>query len=103
MMDESEFQELEAAYRAAVVSIKSYRERRNASLAQTPVARFHGPVLALYRRFVDAAGLEAPVLPVGHVLKHRLAAYGPPCAECHLPLRTPEAKVCAACGAKRAA
>ena len=33
--------------------------------------------------------------------KHRTEAVGPPCEECRRPLRSPEATMCAACGAKR--
>ena len=103
MLEEQEFARLEDVYRSAVRGAKSYRARRNARLKDTPVARLHRPVQLLYRRLSEAAGFEAPIVAADHVLRHRLAAYGPPCTKCGLPLRTPDAKICAACGAKRAA
>lgn len=31
------------------------------------------------------------------IFHHKVSMYGPPCAYCGKPLRTPQAKVCAAC------
>jgi hypothetical protein len=103
MMDEQEFTQAEAVHRTAIRAIKEYRASRMASLDEVPLEQFYRPVQALYVELSKRAGLEATVVSADHVLKHRLAAYGPPCTACGLPLRTPEAEMCGACGTKRAA
>lgn len=54
---------------------------------------FHGPVLHEYERITGFHETNASA-----VYHHRLSLYGPPCSACRKPLRTPQAKFCAACG-----
>ena len=35
------------------------------------------------------------------IMHHRISQYGPDCEKCGKPYRTPESKVCAACGNKK--
>ena len=103
MLEDAEFERVYSAYIEAIRMMKQFRARTSAGIAEA-AAKYHPSVRALYRRFLKRGGFQELVLPLDHLIeKHRLSAYGPACANCGRPLRTPEAKVCVACGAKRAA
>ena len=57
------------------------------------IESFHGPVLREYERITGFHETNGNA-----VYHHRLSLYGPPCSACGKPLRTPQAKFCAACG-----
>jgi hypothetical protein len=59
----------------------------------SPVARRLRPMLEMYRLLT---GFEEK--NPNAVLHHLAELYGPPCTQCHKPLRTAEARFCAACG-----
>ena len=94
MMDEAEFEIVQKAHRSGIEAVKDYRQRNGATLQETPVAELHRPVQEAYEQLTGATGFNHD-----HILKHRLSLYGPPCSACGKPLRTPQAKLCAACGA----
>ena len=94
MLDEAEFEVVSEAYSQGVRAIQEYRQRKSATLEETPVEELHRPVREAYERLTGATGFDAD-----HILKHRLSLYGPPCSACGKPLRSPQAQVCAACGA----
>ncbi len=94
MLDEAEFAGVQDAHTQGCQAIKDYREQHGATLRETPIASLHHPVREAYERLTGTTGVDAD-----HILKHRLALYGPPCSVCGKPLRTPQADLCAACGA----
>jgi hypothetical protein len=51
-----------------------------------------GPVLCEYQRITGFRETNPNA-----IYHHVLSMYGPPCAKCGKPLRTPRAKVCGAC------
>lgn len=53
---------------------------------------FRAFILDQYARWTGLAETN-----VNAVFHHRLSLYGPPCHACGKPLRTPRAKLCAAC------
>ena len=105
MLEEAEWREVMDAQRAA-------GERLNAATASRRVARKGGgsyvhiseaehearfaPMLAAYERLTGFR--ETNPMAIWH---HRASLYGPPCHECGRPLRTPQARFCAACGTSR--
>lgn len=87
MLDEAEFEEVSSLYRAAFRSEKPKEPTLEALFA---------PVSQAYERLTGYAGCHPNA-----VMHHRIAQYGPPCTACGKPLRTPEARYCAACGKVR--
>lgn len=92
MLDEGEWALMDPALSEAATRIKRYRQEHDVSL---PVAL---PVAAkdafdLYERMTGYR--ETSLETIRH---HRASLYGPPCARCGKPLRTPHASFCAACG-----
>lgn len=92
MLDEQEFAGVSQVHREAFERFRtSPREGR-----PSKVEVILEPVCAEYTRLTGF-----PETNANAVFHHRLSLYGPPCAACGKPLRTPQARYCAACGAGR--
>src|SRR5262249_42876297 len=98
MLDEAEFSEISLVHRACTRMAKQYREQHRVRLDETPLTEFYAPLQQAYARLGGSS-----VADPHHILKHRLANLGPPCRRCGRPLRTPRARLCAACGNQTAA
>jgi len=95
MLDEDEWRRVEPLLSMDIKRIKAYREH-GASLEEAArMARLEG--CTEYER-ITGFHEENP----NAIWHHRVALYGPPCAYCGKPLRTPEARHCAVCGRNRA-
>ncbi len=100
MLDEAEWPEMHDALSNGIRNIQTYRVRTGANVheATTPERlRLHyAEAVDLYERLTGVR--ETVPLAIWH---HRLSLYGPPCPTCGKPYRTPQAKLCAACGHRR--
>ena len=57
------------------------------------VALARQPILEMYRLLTGFVETNPNA-----ILHHEIEQYGPPCPQCHKPLRTPQARFCVACG-----
>ena len=76
--------------------IKRYREENACSLAEANRHGFGLQALAVYREITGFAETNPNAL-----YHHRISDHGPECKACGKPLRSPKAKLCAACGTVR--
>jgi hypothetical protein len=95
MLDEQEWQRLVAKFPTAE-SIKAYREQHGVALDEARRGAF-AEALASYRALTGFAESEPNAL-----WHHRISLYGPPCAHCGKPFRTPVARRRLLCGTDRA-
>lgn len=97
MLDEAEWAEVHPHLANALEDIKRYRAEHGVSLAE---ARRVGYGKSALERYFQITGFrETNPDALWH---HRLSLFGPPCGVCGMPLRTPQAKLCADCGASAA-
>jgi hypothetical protein len=97
MLDEAEWEEMERLLRDSGLQISEALKRPNADLLKVR-DRVYGA--GVFRRYFEMTGhRETNVNAIWH---HRISQYGPPCHSCGKPLRTPQARLCAACGEPRA-
>ncbi len=97
MLDESEWAQLEPMLANAIGDLVALCRETGMGLGEARSSGLlGGRALSFYRQLT---GFEETNLNALH--HHRLSLYGPPCTSCGKPLRTPRAKLCAACGHPR--
>lgn len=95
MLDEEEYKRIHKIYGECFERAKTFRKNTGSSLEKTPLKDYFKPVSEEYERITGFKDF-----PHNSVMHHRISIYGQPCKCCGKPLRTPRAKMCAACGAK---
>jgi len=96
MLDEEEWARMAPLLYGAIENIQRYRQQHGVTLSLVPIPLMYWAASEMYASLCG----EAPVDPEA-LWHHRLSDYGPPCTHCGKPLRTPRAKLCAACGRDR--
>jgi len=95
MLDESEWEQIFPDLQRGFQEVKEYRRAHRTSFEE---AKQHVYGHGALKRYFEMTGFhETNFAALWH---HRLSRYGPPCRACGKPLRTPRAKLCAACGAE---
>ncbi|MCE9668785.1 hypothetical protein LY474_13255 [Myxococcus stipitatus] len=93
MLDEAEFERVAVLYSSAPRRLQASRDQ---GVPVKDMKALLAPVCDEYERLTGFRETNANA-----VMHHRLSLYGPPCAACGKPLRTPQARHCAACGVPR--
>ena len=95
MLDEHESKIVLPGLRQGLEQIIQHRQSYGVSLEEVKDELCWQGALARYNEITGFSETNPQVL-----WHHRLGIYGAPCRVCGKPLRTPRAKMCAACGAQ---
>ena len=96
MLDEAEFAEVSALLHASVRQIKGMPLQRRRLPPAATTEELYKPGLDAFEQLTGYRETNPNA-----IMHRRIAMYGPPCASCGKPLRTPRARMCVACGAER--
>ncbi len=92
MLDEAEFAEIWQLTQEAILSTKEFRRKWDVPLERASLQERFLPVRLRYEQLTGFKDCHQNA-----IMHHRISMYGPPCARCGKPLRTPRAKLCGAC------
>ncbi|MCC4589940.1 hypothetical protein LL974_02195 [Xanthomonas campestris pv. cannae] len=93
MLDDAEWETMDPALTESLYDIKELRRQNGISLHEALAMPYGQRARQLYHALTGRTETNPAV-----IWHHRLSIYGPPCHVCGKPLRTPRAKLCAACG-----
>ncbi|MDQ2793537.1 MAG: hypothetical protein M3Y12_05955 [Bacteroidota bacterium] len=96
MLEDKELALVNQARAEGMALVEAAAQRRGTTIVPmqlTGVASRLQPMLEMYKLLT---GFEET--NPNAVMHHAVHLYGPPCPQCHKPLRTSEARFCAACG-----
>ncbi|NUO74784.1 MAG: hypothetical protein HOQ32_02100 [Lysobacter sp.] len=96
MLEDKEWELINPLLRDSISDVQRYRREHGVSLAEAKDQMFGRGALDKYLELTGFS--ETNVNALWH---HHASLYGPPCAACGKPLRTPKASFCAACGKVR--
>ena len=94
MLDEQEYTEASRLYRQCMNATKEFRDRWQVPLEGASIDERFRPIRHWYAELTGV-----PNCHQNAIMHHRLSLFGDPCRVCGKPLRSPRAKMCAACGA----
>jgi len=92
MLDDEEHVEIASLFRIGFQSVKDHRSTTGAPLKNVSLPERFSAMLVRYEEMTGYRETNPNA-----VMHHRLSLYGPPCARCGKPLRTPRAKLCGSC------
>lgn len=92
MLDEGEFAVISGLYTESIRGAKEFRRTWGIPLEGASIYERFAPMRMEYERITGTKESNENA-----IMHHRISLYGPPCEQCHKPLRTPMAKVCGAC------
>ncbi len=95
MLDELEYKRISDIHTQCIRSVKEYRQKTGSSLTESPLDILYEPLKIEYDKITGMANCHHNA-----IMHHRISIYGEPCSSCGKPLRTPRARMCAACGTK---
>ncbi|ACT03636.1 hypothetical protein [Paenibacillus sp. JDR-2] len=95
MLDEKEYRRINKIYKKCFDRVRKYRMSGSSVWIDS-----HSPINESFKLVAREYEKMTGYKDMHHnaIMHHRISMYGEPCPKCGKPLRTPQAKMCVACG-----
>jgi hypothetical protein len=93
MLDEEEYAEAFRLYGECMRGTNELREQWHVPLESASIRERFLPIRKWYEQLTGISDCHENA-----IMHHRLSSFGEPCRVCSKPLRSPRARLCAACG-----